>query len=99
MNAGSALILTTDSDKWEKGSNDILNLLKWEEGVSKAVDYKGKTVFVNIYKFIPPMQKELSECRGLVISDYQKQLEEEWVKELQEKYPVKVNERILNSVE
>jgi peptidyl-prolyl cis-trans isomerase SurA len=99
VNAGSALILTTDSDKWEKGSNDILNLVKWEEGVSKDVEYKGKTIFVNIYKFIPPTQKELSECRGLVISDYQKQLEEEWVKELREKYPVKVNERILNSVE
>lgn len=99
VNAGSALILTTETDKFEKGSNDILNQIKWEEGVSKTIDHKGKTIFVNIYEFIAPVQKELSECRGLVISDYQKQLEDEWVKELQEKYPVKVNERILNSVQ
>ncbi len=98
VNAGSALILTTETDKFEKGTNDILNQVKWQEGVSKKISHKGKTIFVNIYNFIPQTQKELSECRGLVISDYQKQLEEEWVEELQKKYSVKVNEDVLNTV-
>jgi len=98
VNAGSALILTTETDKFEKGTNDILNAVKWETGVSKVIDHKGKPVFVNIYEFIQPQQKELKECRGLVISDYQKVLEEEWIKELQKKYTVSINKEILNSI-
>jgi len=33
----------------------------------------------------------LEEIRGKVIGDYQTELENQWVKTLEEKYPVKVN--------
>ncbi|PID93643.1 MAG: hypothetical protein CSA95_06955 [Bacteroidetes bacterium] len=99
VNAGSALILTTETDKFEKGSNEILNKVSWKKGVSKSFTHKGKTLFVQIYNFLPPSPKELSECRGLAISDYQKQLEEEWVNELRKKYPVRVNEQVLRSIQ
>jgi peptidyl-prolyl cis-trans isomerase SurA len=45
-----------------------------------------------------PMTKSLSECKGLVTADYQKHLEEEWIKELRTKYVVKVNEDVLAKV-
>ena len=37
--------------------------------------------------------KPLTSIRGLVISDYQQYLEEQWVQQLKEKYPVIRNER------
>ncbi len=42
--------------------------------------------------------EELQDVRGLVTSDYQGVLQEEWEKELRSKYPVTVNEKVLKKV-
>jgi peptidyl-prolyl cis-trans isomerase SurA len=39
------------------------------------------------------------ESRGLVINDYQAELEKEWVKKLKEKYPVRINQAALKSLQ
>lgn len=49
-------------------------------------------VFAVIRKIIPPQPKELKEVKGLVTSEYQNQLEKDWLAELRAKYPVQVNE-------
>jgi len=43
-------------------------------------------------------QRTFVAARGFVINDYQAFLEENWVKELEKKYPVKINEAVLNSL-
>ena len=45
-----------------------------------------------------PEPKTLKEARGLVTSDYQLELEQKWVKSLKERYPVKINEKVLDKV-
>lgn len=42
--------------------------------------------------------EEVSDVRGLVVADYQQQLETEWIKELRDKYPVKVNGKELKKL-
>lgn len=42
-----------------------------------------------------PATRSFSEAKGLVMNDYQTLLEEEWIKELKKKYPVKVDEKVL----
>ena len=42
--------------------------------------------------------RSFNEAKGLVMSDYQNLLEEEWIKELKEKYPVSIDEKVLNDV-
>jgi len=49
-------------------------------------------VFSVVRKTIPPQPKELKEVKGLVTSEYQNQLEKDWLTELRAKYPVQVNE-------
>jgi peptidyl-prolyl cis-trans isomerase SurA len=44
------------------------------------------------------MPKELAETRGYVISDYQSYLEKEWIASLKQKYTVKVNKEVFNSL-
>lgn len=39
--------------------------------------------------------EEVADERGLVTTDYQNILEEEWVKSLKKKYPVKINKKVL----
>lgn len=42
--------------------------------------------------------EEVSDVRGPVVSDYQNQLETEWVEWLRKEYPVEVDEKVLKSV-
>ena len=51
-----------------------------------------------IDKIEAPRAKELEECRGIVISDYQNYLEKKWLESLKTKYPVSVNEAELNKM-
>lgn len=44
------------------------------------------------------MQRNFEEAKGLVISDYQEELEKNWLQELKKKYPVKINQAVLNKI-
>ena len=61
-------------------------------------NFDSATTFVRGDK-IKPDPKTLDEARGLFISDYQDYLEEQWIKELRGKYKVKVNKKLLNSID
>jgi peptidyl-prolyl cis-trans isomerase SurA len=59
----------------------------------------GTAGFVNILKLHPANeQRTFEEARGLVINDYQIILEEKWIEELKKKYPVKVDEKVFQSL-
>lgn len=60
----------------------------------KAVDdFQNQYLIVQVLKTYPQgEQKTFDEAKGAVISDYQNQLEQNWLKDLKKKYPVKVNE-------
>ncbi len=42
--------------------------------------------------------EEAADVRGAAVSDYQAQLEQQWLKELHKKYKVKVNKKVFNSL-
>ncbi len=42
--------------------------------------------------------EELADVRGQVTSDYQDVLEQKWVAELKQKYPVKINQKVLSQL-
>ena len=42
--------------------------------------------------------KPYNKVRGIVISQYQDELEKQWIKALREKYTIIVNEEVLNSI-
>ncbi|HEX5654887.1 MAG TPA: peptidylprolyl isomerase [Chitinophagaceae bacterium] len=55
--------------------------------------------FAYIIKTYPqPTSRSFAEAKGLVINDYQNLLEEQWVKELRKKYPVKIDEKVWESI-
>ena len=45
-----------------------------------------------------PAIRSFDEAKGLVINDYQVELEDMWVEALKKKYPVKVNEKVLQTI-
>jgi len=84
--------------KVEKGDNPVVEKAGWSTGISGLIPDNGKVVFVVKRKMIPPSQKTLQEARGLVIADYQDELEKRWVEELRAKYKVEINEEVLGKV-
>jgi len=55
--------------------------------------------FVKVIKMYPAkLQRSFEEAKSLVINEYQKYLEEKWMKELTTKYPVKVNNIVFQSL-
>lgn len=51
-----------------------------------------------IKKYDGKEQRSYEEAKGLVINDYQLDLEEKWIAQLKKKYPVKINETVLKSM-
>lgn len=59
----------------------------------------GTSIFSLIIKTYPEdQQRSFTDARGLVINDYQNFLEKKWIEELKKKYPVKVNEKVFQSI-
>jgi peptidyl-prolyl cis-trans isomerase SurA len=54
--------------------------------------------FVVVKGVVGPEPKTLSEARGIITADYQNYLEQEWLKELRNKYTVTVNQDVLSTI-
>ena len=69
--------------------------------VSDITDNKvdGNISFIKVINQYPAnLQRNFEEAKGLVINDYQNVLEEKWIAELKNKYPVKINEAVFQSL-
>lgn len=65
--------------------------------IQKNVD--GTASFVQYIRFYPKGDiRGFDDARGLVINDYQGELEKTWVAALRKKYPVKVQQSVLQSI-
>lgn len=59
----------------------------------------GTEVFTKILKLYPDhQQRNFDDARGLVINDYQNYLEVKWIEQLKKQYPVKVNEKVFQTL-
>ncbi len=55
--------------------------------------------FTYVVKVYPtPTPRSFNDARGLVMNDYQQEIEDQWIAELKKKYPVNVNQSVLESV-
>ncbi|HEX3080192.1 MAG TPA: hypothetical protein VHQ04_07000, partial [Puia sp.] len=51
-----------------------------------------------IRQYNTPVPRTYEEARGLVINDYQTELENQWIEELRKKYPVTINETVFKTL-
>ena len=98
-NNDSITNVAVESEKFLKGENKIIDSIEWEVGNSKDIINGEETSFVLVREVLPPQIKEMNEARGLIIADYQNYLEAEWIKLLKEKYNVKINKKVLSTLE
>lgn len=96
---GAEKVVTVKKGKYETGQNELVDNMPQQVGISIPINNQdGSLTYVKINEMLPAMTKELREARGYIIADYQSELEKEWVEELRQKYPIKVNEEVLKSI-
>jgi peptidyl-prolyl cis-trans isomerase SurA len=70
----------------------------FKKGVSKIYKHNDAFVLVHVKEILPQEQKVFDDAKGAVISDYQDYKEENWLKGLREKYPIKLNQEVLENI-
>ena len=98
VNRDSQLNLVLESGIFTAEDDPVLSEISWSSGISEIKELNGQFVFVNISEIRKPEPKSLDETKGIVISEYQKYLENEWISELRAKYPYEVNKDVLYSI-
>ncbi len=94
--------IQADSGRYELSQIPVLERTNFTPGLITAPvtnNGDGTTVFAQIIKLYPAdQQRNFEDARGLVINDYQTFLEQKWIEQLKRKYPVKVNEKVFQSL-
>ncbi len=83
----------------EDNDTKLPNAYVYTTGVSDLFETKpGQFVVVNTTEILPSSIKKLEEVKGRVMSDYQKELEEDWITELRSGHEINVHQKVLKKV-
>lgn len=85
-------------NKYLQGDNQWIDKLKKTKGLSNPIEENGNIKLIYINGEVPPEPKLINEVRGLIIADYQNELEKNWIKKLKQKYKVEINEKVLKEI-
>ena len=97
FNADSVLRIRVEKGIFKKGDNALVDqqVFKCDTVPAQLKDYPYDAVYGKKLKKGP---EDYTDVRGLVTTDYQDELEREWVAELRRRYPFSVNTEVLKTV-
>jgi len=103
INKNSSLNLSIEEKIFEFGDDSLIDNYvyskKWSSVMKDDIMIcEDVNKVLHIVETLPISLKPLNEIKGIVISDYQNFLETEWIIELQNKYPVFINQNNLDLV-
>ncbi len=99
LNEKSELNLKVKTNKYEINEISYLKGRTFKKGTNPSYEFGGKYYVIKVNELIPAGPKLLIDAKGIITSDYQNYLEQEWLKELTMKYPFKINEKIIYSLD
>ncbi len=94
---GKSNVLST-SKVFENGDDVLPSDFEFKKGVSKIYEHNDAFHLIWVKDVLPASTKTLDEARGNVVSDYQNHIEDNWIKGLNERYEVKINNKVLKRV-
>jgi peptidyl-prolyl cis-trans isomerase SurA len=93
-------VVSFKTDKLEAGDKELEGMEFMENAMTKVVadDTGSISKFKKIDRIIQISQKTLEEAKGYVIADYQEYLENNWIKDLKNNYPVRIDNAVFESL-
>lgn len=98
INGESELNIRHRNGKFDLNKTSYLEGKNLKDGLNNVYEVDGKFYVVLVKETLTPAQKEFSEAKGAITSDYQNFLEKNWLEELSKKHTIKVNEEALYSI-
>ena len=97
VNIDSVTYVKVQNGLWTKGQNAMVDKYAFKDKETEFTPTEEYPVVLCVGKIIAAPQ-EYMDVRGQVTNDYQDQLEKQWIEALREKYPVIINEELLESL-
>ncbi len=93
LNANGAVNVLLTQGVFELGASELPTGMEVKKGVSSIYPSNGSFTVVNVKEVLPEGLKTLEEVKGNVISNYQNEVEKEWMDSLHSKYKIDVNKK------
>jgi len=87
------------SGEFQKNHEALPSKMKDKKGVSKVYENNGVFLVLDIENMEPEGIKTFEEARGEVVSEYQQQLEKEWIENIRAKNKVVIDQQVLKDLE
>ncbi len=97
FNNDSILKIRAEKGVFKQGDNAIVDKYEFKDKDAEIKPMSGYD-FYGTYGRIIKQPENYTDVKGLVVADYQEELEKQWVDELRKKYPVVINEEVLATV-
>jgi len=77
---------------YEKGESKVIDKITWAAGLHE-VELDKNYYLVEAVRLVAPGIKTFEEARASIITDYQSELEKQWLESLRKKYTVAINKK------
>lgn len=91
-----SLLVITDG-MWYVGDSNELDEIEWSQGTHFCI-YNDLPSVVEIKRILEPVPLDFSKVEGEMATGYQEYLENQWIKQLKEKYTVKIDNLVLEEI-
>lgn len=98
VNEGATIHVLFHSGTYEIGSKKLPSDFEMIKGSKIYKEDDKHFTVVNVSKVLETSSKELKDVKGKVISNYQDYLEQQWIKELRNKYSIEINKKVLKKI-
>ena len=97
FNANGDTIINISKGTWYRGDDKEVDDIQWDKDVQE-ITFRGHPAIFVIERRIKPSPRPFNEVSGEIITGYQEYLENLWIEQLKDKYPVKIDNNVLEEV-
>jgi peptidyl-prolyl cis-trans isomerase SurA len=97
FNRNNDTILTIRYGVWKRGDDPEIDRIEWSEG-KQEITLNGFPSIILVNKVTDPLPLSFDEVQDRMMTGYQEFLERQWVKQLKDKYNVKIDSFVLDKV-
>lgn len=90
-------LLVIREGRFVHGQDKHIDNIKWETGVQTII-IDNRPAIITVRRIYEPAPRLFEEVQGEIMTGYQEFLENEWIRQLKEKYTVKIDNLVLNDI-